>query len=143
MLINLEILKAEKYMFEGDFKNKDKSTAYIFSEYKDKPLRDQDFLNLANYFTFFSNNDYSKKLLEDKVQNIETSEDLLFFYLNLTIIDQELTNKKEYRAMMLNAYSKAPERFCSLFNSLSKGGITFQLLENDFLRKTYCESCSK
>ena len=143
MLINFEILKAEEYLSKGDFKNKDKSTAYIYSKYKDKPLRDEDFLNLANYFSRFSNIDYSKKLLLNKVQNIEVSEDLLFYYLNLSIIDRELIEKKEYRAMMLNAYSKNPERFCGLFNSVKNEGITFQLLESDFLRKTYCESCSK
>ena len=129
-------------MRKGDFKNKDKSTAYIYSRYKDKPLRDLDFFNLANYFSRFANHEYSKKLLENKVQNIEVSEDLLFYYLNLTIIDNKLTQTKEYRAMMLNAYSKNPKRFCKLFNSIENEGITFQLLENDFLRKTYCENCS-
>lgn len=143
MLINFEILKAEAYMRKGDFKNKDKSTAYIYSKYKDKLVRDTDFLNLANYFSRFANNEYSKKLLQNKVQNIEVSEDLLFYYLNLTVIDQNITQEKEYRAMMLNAYSKNPERFCNVFNSLDKGGVTFQLLENEFLRKTYCENCSK
>lgn len=143
MLVNFEILKAEAYMFEGDFKNKDKSTAYIYTKYKDKLVRDSDFLNLANYFSMFANHQYSKNLLQNKVQDINVSEDLLFYYLNLTIIDDELTQTKEYRAMMLNAYSKNPERFCSLFNALDKGGITFQLLENEFLRKTYCENCNK
>ena len=143
MLINFEILKAEEYLLKGDFKNKDKSTEYIFSKFKDKPLRDEDFLNLANYFTRFSNINYSKKLLQNKVQDIEVSEDLLFYYINLSIIDSDLISQKEYRAMMLNAYSKNPERFCKLFNSIKNGGITFQLLESDFLRKTYCESCAK
>ena len=143
MLINFEILKAEAYMRKGDFKNKDKSTSYIYSKYKDKLVRDIDFLNLANYFSRFANHEYSKKLLQKKVQNIQVSEDLLFYYLNLTIVDNELTQKKEYRAMMLNAYSKNPGRFCKLFNPLDKKGITFQLLENEFLRKTYCENCSK
>lgn len=143
MLINFEILKAEAYMFEGDFKNKDKSTANIYSKYKDKLVRDSDFLNLANYFSLFANQEYSKNLLQNKVQDINVGEDLLFYYLNLTIIDDQLTQTKEYRAMMLNAYSKNSERFCNLFNALDKDGITFQLLENDFLRKTYCENCNK
>lgn len=142
MLVNFEILKAEAYMYAGDFKNKDKSTAYIYSSYKDKLVRDEDYLNLANYFSMFANHEYSRNLLQNKVQDINVSEDLLFYYLNLTIIDNTLTQKKEYRAMMLNAHSKNPKRFCNLFNALDKDGITFQLLEDEFLRKTYCENCS-
>ena len=143
MLINFNLLITEGYLYKGDFKNKDKSATAIFTKFKNATLHDDDFLNLANYFSRFSNHDFSKKLLQSKVQNIEVSEDLLFYYLNLTIIDNELTKQKEYRSIMLNAYSKNPERFCKLFNSIDNGGITFQLLENNFLRKNYCESCNK
>jgi len=142
MLINYEILKAEEYLRKGDYANKDKSTAYIFNNYKGKILKDEDLLNLANYFSRFSNNKFSKELLKDRVQNIEVSEDLLFYYINLTIVDHELTKQNEYRAMMQNAYAKNPERFCKIFNSFHDGGITFQLLENPYLRNPYCESCN-
>lgn len=32
------------------------------------------------------------------------------------------------------------ERFCKLFNSIEKGGVTFQLLKDDYLNDTYCEN---
>ena len=44
---------------------------------------------------------------------------------------------------MLNAYNLNKKRYCELFGPNGKGGITFQLLENEYLRKTYCESCNK
>ena len=82
------------------------------------------------------------KLLESKVRSVDVDEDLLFYYLNLTLIDKELTQDFNYRIVMLNASSMNKQRFCKLFNSIESGGITFQLLEDDYLRKTYCESCN-
>ena len=81
-------------------------------------------------------------MLENKVRTVDIDEDLLFYYLNLTLIDKELTQDLNYRIVMLNASNMNKERFCKLFNSVENGGITFQLLEDDYLRKTYCESCN-
>ena len=44
---------------------------------------------------------------------------------------------------MLNAIEMNKERFCKLYNSYLNEGVTFQLLENEYLRKTYCENCDK
>ncbi|HEY5688608.1 MAG TPA: hypothetical protein VIS27_09920, partial [Yeosuana sp.] len=89
----------------------------------------------------YSNNKLAVKLLENIVRTVDIDEDLLFYYLNLTLIDKELTQDFNYRIVMLNASNMNKERFCKLFNSVENGGITFQLLEDDYLRKTYCESC--
>jgi len=75
------------------------------------------------------------------VNQVDVDEDLLFYYLNLTLIDNKLINRPDYRAILLNAININPSRYCALFNSSSKGGITFQLLDNKFLRDTYCENC--
>ena len=44
---------------------------------------------------------------------------------------------------MLNAINMNNDRFCKLFSSSLSDGVTFQLLENEYLRKTYCENCNK
>jgi hypothetical protein len=41
----------------------------------------------------------------------------------------------------LNAINLNKVRFCKLFDPVEKDGLTFQLMENAFLRDTYCESC--
>ncbi len=141
MLINYHIIKSESYMRKGDFANKDASMNYIYSQYKKIDLRTHDYLNLAQYFTSYANIGYAMDLLNNRVKSIEADEDLLFYYLNLTLIKKELTQQQDYRTMMLNAISKNQARFCKLFDPYGEGGVTFQLLENEYLRKTYCENC--
>lgn len=79
------------------------------------------------------------KLLGKKARTIDIDEDLLFYYLNLTLVNKTLTKKLDYRTIMLNAINMNKTRFCNLFNSVENGGVTFQLLEDDYLRKTFCE----
>ncbi|CAH8281264.1 hypothetical protein EV196_101344 [Mariniflexile fucanivorans] len=141
MLVNLQIIKAEDLMRARDYVNKDKSVDFINSKFKNFPLSDYDYLSLAQFFSYYANTDFSVKLLENKAKSIDIDEDLLFYYLNLTLIDKDLTEDENYRTIMLNAININKERFCKLFNSIEKGGVTFQLLEDDYLSDTYCENC--
>ena len=142
MMANLHIIKAEKLMQKRDYTNKDIAVQYVNNNYKNFTLSNYDYLSLAQFFSYYSNNKLAVKLLENKVRTVDIDEDLLFYYLNLTLIDKELTQDLNYRIVMLNASNMNKERFCKLFNSVENGGITFQLLEDDYLRKTYCESCN-
>ncbi|MBN2259719.1 MAG: hypothetical protein JW702_04205 [Clostridiales bacterium] len=141
MLINYEIIMCEYYMKLGDFANKDKSLKYIYSNYKYIPLSDFDYLSLAQYFSSYTKYDWASKLLENKVKSVDVDEDLLYYYLNLTLIDEKMTKRSDYRTILLNAYNINPSRFCEIFEPYGQGGVTFQLLENEYLRKTYCENC--
>jgi hypothetical protein len=141
MMVNFHIIKAENLMRVRDYVNKDKSVEFINSKYKNFPLSDYDYLSLAQFFSYYAISDMSVKLLQDKAKSIDIDEDLLFYYLNLTLIDKDLTQDENYRTIMLNAININKERFCKLFNSIEKGGVTFQLLEDDYLSDTYCENC--
>ncbi|PCJ96908.1 MAG: hypothetical protein COA50_06335 [Flavobacteriaceae bacterium] len=143
MLVNFHIIKSELFMRKGDYINKDKSVDYIFSNYKKIPLNDYDYLSLAQYLSYYSNIKMAEKILQDKVKSINVNENLLFYYLNLTLINKELTKDPEYRTIMLNAINMNKNRFCRLFNPFGDGGVTFQLLEDDYLRDTYCENCKQ
>ncbi len=142
MLINYEIIMCEYYMMQGDYIKKDKSLKYTYTNFKYVPLSDQDYLSLAQYFASYTKYDWAIKLLDKKVKSVDVDEDLLFYYLNLTIIDEKRTKRSDYRTILLNAYNINPSRFCELFDTFGEGGITFQLLENEYLRNSYCESCN-
>jgi len=141
MTVNFHIIKAENAMRKREYATKDKSVVYINGHYKDFPFSDYDYLSLAQFFSYYGNTDMSVELLENKARSIDIDEDLLFYYLNLTLINKEFTQDSDYRTILLNANNLNKERFCKLFNSIEQGGVTFQLLEDSFLRKTYCESC--
>jgi len=141
MLVNYHIVKAENLMRQRDYKNKDVSVKYIHQNYKDIPLSDYDYLSLAQFFSYYANTDLAVELLENKSRSIDIDEDLLFYYINLSIINKQLTKEADYRTILLNAINMNKTRFCQLFNPIETGGVTFQLLEDNYLRNVYCESC--
>ena len=142
MLVNFHIVKAEKYMQKRNYGAKDKSIDFIKAHYNNFPLSDFDYLSLAQFLTYYSKSEDAVGLLSAKARSIDINVDLLFYYLNLTLVDKALTKDEDYRTIMLNAINMNKERYCKLFNNKEKGGVTFQLLENEYLRKTYCENCN-
>lgn len=143
MLINYNIVMSEYYMINNDFQSKDKALRYIYSNYKYLPLTDTDYLRLAQYFSSYAKYDWAIKLLAKKAKQLDVDEDLLFYYLNLTLNKPGLTKKTVYKVIIQNAININPERYCKLFDPYGEGGISFQLLESNQLRQTYCENCSQ
>lgn len=143
MLVNFHIVKAEKNMRARKYDAKDASVEFILDTYENFKLSNYDYLSLAQFLTYYSNTDEATEVLDDKVRTITVDEDLLFYYLNLTIVDKYAVETEYYRTIMLNAIEMNKERFCKLFNSSLEKGVTFQLLENKYLKATYCENCVK
>jgi hypothetical protein len=113
----------------------------IKSIYKNLIMTDEDLVSLAQYFSYYAKYDWALSLLEPKINAIDVNEEILFYYINLTISNSIYTDKPAYRTIMLNAININQGRFCKSFNSIFRGGITFQLLEDDYLKKNYCENC--
>ena len=142
MLVNFHVILSEFFLVQGDHSSKENSVNYVNKNYQKFKSSNNDYLNLAQYFNKYGSPNMAIDLLDGKAKTIDIDEDLLFYYLNLTIINKELIKEKSYRTVMLNAINMNKVRFCKLFNSVNTGGVTFQLLENSFLRKTYCDSCN-
>lgn len=142
MLVNYHIVQAEKFMEDKVYAKKDKSVEYILKHYEKFSLSDYDYLSLAQFLSYYSNTEEAAELIEDKALELVIDENLLFYYLNLTLVMPNLTDDTDYRTIMLNAINMNKNRFCMLFNSNNDGGVTFQLLEDEYLRKTYCENCN-
>ncbi len=142
MLVNYHILEAKRLMQIKEYAKKDASVSFILENYKKIPLSDNDYLSLAQFLSHYANTKEAANLLDKRARSIDVSEDLLFYYLNLTIIHKDLTHSLDYRTILLNAVNMDKKRFCKLFNSIEKGGVTFQILSDDYLKKTYCENCN-
>ncbi len=141
MLINYHIILSEYQQKERNYAEKDKTVKYIYNNYSVLNLSDKDALSLSQYFVAYHKYDWAEKLLAKYAIKIDVEEDLLFYYINLTIAQPKTTATKSYRAIMLNAINLNRERFCAIFKPFGKGGISFQLLDSDYLKKTYCENC--
>lgn len=141
MLVNFHIVKAEKNMRVRKYEEKDMSVEFIIDTYENFKLSNYDYLSLAQFLSYYANTDEATEVLDEKVRTITVDEDLLFYYLNLTIIDEYAIESQNYRTIMLNAIEMNKERFCKLFNSSLDKGVTFQLLKNEYLKAAYCENC--
>jgi len=143
MLVNYNIIMCEYYMLNHDFTNKDKCLNFIVSNYKNIPYNPLDIINVAQYLVAYNKYDLAIKTVSPYTKTVDCDENLLFYYINLTIVREEYTKKQEFRNVMLNAYNVNSKRFCKLFNSYESGGVTFQLPGSDYLKRSYCESCEK
>ena len=141
--INYNIIMSENYMYERQYALKDKCLQFIAQNYKQVKLSNTDLINISQYFVSYVREDMAIQLLAPYINKIDVDEDLLFYYLNLTIINPKMTRDFGYKKTMLNALNFNKQRFCTLFHTYGKGGITFQLLENAILKKIYCENCEK
>ncbi len=141
LLVNYHILMSEKYMRKQKFAAKDQTLKFILDTYRGLTLNDNDLVNLAKYFCFYSRFDWAEQLLQPRIKALDVSEDLVYYYISLTIINRKNTSDPNYRVILLNAINVNPNRFCKQFNSSAQEGISFQLLDDAFLRKTYCETC--
>jgi hypothetical protein len=141
LLINYHIILSEIHYRKRNYIEKDKSVKYIFDTYKSLKLADDDLVNMAKYFSTYSKFEWATNILTARARTIDASEDLLFYYIGLTITDFRITGSAFYRTIMLNALNHDQPRFCELFNTMGYGGISFQLLSDEKLKKTYCENC--
>lgn len=143
MMLNHSIIQCEKFQQARNYPAKDKAIQYIYRTCPGMALSDEDALSLGKFFVAYAKYDWAEALLIPYAKKIDVLEDLIFYYINLTIVKPKVTSTQTYRSIMLNAINRNKARYCKLFDPFGKGGISFQLLENEYLRKTYCENCNK
>ena len=85
--------------------------------------------------------DWARELIEVRIDKLDVSEDLLFYYVNLGFFRSAQYGSEKFRKALLNASVINRERFCQYFHAVGRGGVGMQLLENNMLRQLYCESC--
>ncbi len=141
MLVNYNIILAEIYMYNGEYDKKDKTLKSIYYKYKYTQPSSSDLLSMAQYFVAYTKYDWAIKLLKPYITKVDVDEDLLFYYINLTIYDEKTIKKAGYKQILLNAIDINNARFCKMFNSIKDGGVSFQLLKFDILKSNYCQSC--
>ncbi len=140
--INYLIVLGEYLAYQKEYQRKDQIIHKIREKYSRLKLNEKDLLSLAQYLTAYSKQKWAEDLLAPYATKIDVNEDLLFYYINLTVIDRKIIQQKEYKEILLNAMNLNQKRFCKIFNSNKTEGITFQLLENTFLKLNYCEACN-
>ncbi|MEO5890402.1 MAG: hypothetical protein ABIQ31_09125 [Ferruginibacter sp.] len=141
MLINYHILKCEDNMRTFDYDGKDKSLDLIRTIYRNIVLNDEDIYSLAKYFAHYAHFDWSEEIIAPRIDKIDVSEDLVFYYVNLSFFSSASYDSEEFRKAALNAINLNNKRFCNFFLPNDKGGASMQLLGYGVMKKMYCEAC--
>ncbi len=139
--INYKIIECEYLMSERKYAEKNEALKFIYDHYKEMESTEDDLQNMAKFFTGYGRHDWAKSLLKPHVLSVDVNEELLFYYLNLTIIDPNIVAKPEYQSIVLNAVNTNRKRYCKMFDTYGFGGITFQLMDDPNLKKFHCQEC--
>jgi len=139
--VNYHIILTQYNQINGDYKSKNSSLKQVYWLYSRLNLSDQDLLSLSKYLAVYSKFDWAESILGKRIHDLDVDENLIFYYIRLTINQPKKTKQSAYRKFLLNAIDKNSQRFCDLFLPTSQGGYTFQLLDDEYLRKNYCENC--
>ncbi len=143
MLINYHILKCGEYMASFKYREKDQALLFIKNTYPSITLTDEEIYSLAKYFSSYSHSDWAEQIIKPRVNKIDVSEDIVFYYVNLGFYHPSDYDDDNFHQAMLNAVNLNRERFCEFFMPTDRGGAGMQLLESEELKSVYCESCSQ
>ncbi|MGL1888079.1 MAG: hypothetical protein OCD76_16305 [Reichenbachiella sp.] len=140
--INYNLILIQYLTYEKKFNEKRKLVKELYYQYRNLNLSDTDVYNLAKFLVFYSEFKLAEEVLYSKVVSENVSEELLFYYLELTFAKEKPIKHSAYMKVIQKAIDLNQNRYCNLFLPKSQGGHTFQLLENDLLKQIYCENCT-
>lgn len=140
--VNYYIILTEYYQLKKNYKKKNKYLKEVYWLYSKLDLNDKDLLSLSRYLARYSKFDWAEAVIKKRIGDINIEEALIFYYIRLTIKNAYKTRQMSYRKTLLNAINKNNRRFCDLFLPISRGGYSFQLLNNKYVKKVYCENCN-
>jgi len=142
MQINYQILKCRDFMRKGAYAEKDQSLEFIRRNYPGLNLTDEEIYSLAKYFAFYAHFEWAEEIVNARVDKIDVSEDIVFYYLNLGFYHHDLYPTDKFQKAMLNAINLNRTRFCNFFKSINNGGAGMQLLEHAIFKQAWCENCA-
>jgi len=140
--INYYILSNEYYTQINDYRSSRRAIRNILSIYKNIVNYD-DQLSIARYLASYNQLDDAEKVMRSVIENTDIPDDLLFFYLNITIPFKKYYEKAYYAPLIERAKIADKKRFCDFFKSSNIGGISFQLLQHQPLKDFYCKICTQ
>lgn len=141
MKVNYYILMSQDFMAQYKYEQKDAALSFIRKYYVGMSLTDVDRYSLAQCFSFYAQPDWAMEMIESRIDQLDVSDDLLFYYINLCFFRPAEYGSDRLRKAMVNASNLDRARFCRFFHSIDAGGAGMQLLEEPFFRDFFCEDC--
>jgi hypothetical protein len=143
MILNYHILKSEQHQSRFEYDLKDNSVDFVSDKYKDLSLDDSELYDLAKYLVYYSRIPKAREMVADRLDKLDTDEDLLFYYINLMFFKGNPTSDHDFTKAIDNAVSINKSRFCHFYDVHKKGGAGIGLFEDRNLKVLYCYFCEK
>jgi hypothetical protein len=143
LLINYHLASIKVGAASRDQRMQTRSARAVSGLYATAHIREPELINLARFFVAHRQNDLAERLLRPFARGVtQPDEDLLYYYIMLTINDNGTVNTRWYNDLLDKAQQMNPQRFCNLFQPVSApdaAGIS--LLFKIKLKEVYCRYC--
>ncbi len=114
----------------------------IRNVYSKTDLDERDMISIAKFLRAYNQINVAERILRPYARKEKPDEDLLFYYIKLTITKTRIIRTQWYRDLMVQAYLQNPARFCNLFLPHSKPeGHGMLVLNNENIKEIYCKLC--
>lgn len=144
--INFRIVLSEYQMKEKAYEEKRETVRQLINSFNLKELSPSNIVVLAQYQNSYFMFQDAYELLKPYVMDINGDLDVLFYFLNLSLTNNDWREKSHFKSAFYIASVKDKKRFCEIFsqrNSTTKRGLSFQLMRYGYLKQLYCEVCQK
>jgi hypothetical protein len=142
LLVNYHKIMVLQSMENKDARLRNRSLNAIRSLYAGTWMNETELVSLSMFFTAYHRRDLAERLLRPMARSAQPQEDLLFYYISLTINNKSLTRQRWYGQMLRDAYHMNSERYCNLFQPVGKSGsIGISNLFDENLWVLYCTMC--
>jgi hypothetical protein len=143
LLVNYHKAMVVQSMHERDERKRTRSLNAIRGIYANTIMRDNELISLARFFVSYHRRDLAERLLRPFARVPFPDEEILFFYINITISESSNVSARWYRDMLMRAHRINPTRFCQIFQPMGKpNSMGLSLLFNDHLKEMYCANCN-
>lgn len=136
--LNYQLIAADYYYEKGEFIKRKKAFDEIMKWQTRAKLNSAEILNLAKYLCYQDQFSRAIELLKPIVQQENVDEDILFYFLQISIYDEEQVSSKLQLESVQKAQELYPKGFCQLF---SKEKMGIQLLKKNKIKALYCSQC--
>lgn len=142
LLINYHLVKLRQGVVGMEPRQRMRRLSAVRNLYGGSQLNDDEIINLSMFFVAYHQPDMAERLLRPFARAAQPDEDILFYYIKLTISEGTNTNMRWYFSLLEKAQEVNPIRFCALFQPVGRPGAAgISLLFRDAVKDFYCKHC--
>lgn len=139
LILNYHIIAADYYYERKEFSKREKELRDVRKYLQSAKLSRSQTYQIARYFIFQLRVDWAKELMLPFIKKQDYDEDFLFVFLTVAVYDTKKIPEEMYSNLMQEAATLNPTRFCRL---IGFPNMSFQLLNNKKIKKTFCHYCN-